>query len=113
MIRRFTATALSLLLLFAATISLNDELEPVELFSSLAPEQMELSFGGSDDPVLPDYPDAISQRLLRKRVSARALIGERTANVISISSICNIVQSSICHRTSPQDLYQHQTSLRI
>jgi hypothetical protein len=99
--------------LFAATISLNDELEPVKLFSSLAPEQMEISFDGSDDPALPDYPHAISQRLLRKRVSARALIGERTANVISISSICNIVQSSICHRTSPQDLYQHQTSLRI
>jgi len=113
MIRRLTATALSLLLLFAATISLNDELEPVELFSSVAPEQMELSFGGRDDPVLPDYPDAISQRLLRKRVSVRALIGERTAKVISISSICNIVQLSTCYRTSPQDLYQHQTSLRV
>jgi hypothetical protein len=113
MIGRFSATVLSILLLFAATISLNDELEPAERFSSLAPQPMELSFGAGDGPVWPDYPDALSQRLLRKRVSPRALVGERSAAVVSISSICNIVQSSICHRTSPQDLYQHQTSLRI
>jgi hypothetical protein len=100
-------------LLFAATISLNDELQPGELFAGFAPEQMELSFGGSEDPALPDYPDAVSQRLVRKRIAPRALIDEKTANVISVSSFCGLVQSSICRRTSPQDLPQHQISLRI
>jgi hypothetical protein len=113
MLRRFTATALSILLLFAAALSLNDELAPPELFSRSALQQAEFAFAGSDDPVVPDYPDGISQRLLRKRISPRALIGERTTNVISAAAICNIVQSPSCHRTTPQDLYQHQTSLRI
>jgi hypothetical protein len=112
MFRRLSATALSILLLFAAAISSIDELAAPEIFSAAAPQQ-ELSFGGSEDPALPDYPEGISQRLLRKRVSPRALIGERGGNLISLSSFYNPVYFATPYRSSPQDLYQHQTSLRI
>lgn len=113
MFKRCTATALSLLLLFAATVSLTGEMTPGELFAGVNPERMELSIGGNDDPQRPDYLDAISNRLLRKRVSSRALFVERLAAVISFSSFATLVQASTYHRISPQALYQHQTSLRI
>jgi hypothetical protein len=111
MARRLTASVLSILLFFAATVSLSDGLEPGGLFASLAPAP-ELSFAGSDFD-LPDHPDAISQRSLRQRLSPRALIGERIASVPSLSSFPKFVYASPSHRTALQDLYQHQTSLRI
>ncbi|MGH7927204.1 MAG: hypothetical protein ACREQV_05370 [Candidatus Binatia bacterium] len=113
MIRSLTAIALSVLWLFAATISLNDEIEPADFFTGFAPEHMELSFGAGADPTLPRYPEAVLKRLLRQRVAPRALIGERIGNVICDSSFCNPVQSFIPRRSSPHDLYQHRTSLRI
>jgi hypothetical protein len=113
MFRKFTATALSLLLFFAAAISLSDAIAPGELFSGPAPEQMELFIAGNDDSPFPDYPNAIYKRLLRKRVSARTLFFERLANLTFISYFSEVVPSFSDHRTSPQDLYQQQTSLRI
>jgi hypothetical protein len=113
MFRRFIATTLSVLLLFAAAISPNDETAIPEALSPASSPPAELSFAGFDEAALPDYPDAISQRLLRKRVSPRALMGQKTAAVITFSSCCKFVDSSPSHRSSPQDLFQHQTSLRI
>jgi hypothetical protein len=113
MTRKLTASVLSLLLFFAATISLSDGVEPGGLFANLAPEQTEPSFAGSDDFELPDYPEAISQRLLRQRLSPRALIGERSVNLPALSSFCKFVHPLPSRRTALQDLYQHQTSLRI
>jgi hypothetical protein len=113
MVRRVIATTISVLLLFAGAISLNDQIAPPEALSRAAFAQAESSFRASEEAAQPDYPDAISQRLLRKRVSPRALMGQRTAAVIAFSSCCKFVDSSPSHRSSPQDLFQHQTSLRI
>jgi hypothetical protein len=112
MLRRFTAVMLSFLVLCAATVSLNEEVEPGELFANSAAEEIELAFA-SEQSAIPDYPDAHAQRLLRKRVSLRAFIGAKAGNVISASAYCSFTQSCGSHRLPPQGLYQHQTSLRI
>ncbi len=99
--------------MLASLISLSDESAPPEISSRSAPEQVEIALVETDDSALPDYPDGISQRLLRKRVVPRALIGARMTSAISAAAICNI-QPSSCYRIAPQALYyQHQTSLRI
>jgi hypothetical protein len=113
MIRRFAAAILSIFLVVAATISLNDELESPVITSQLTSDQGEISVNQSDDPGFPDYPDAISQRLLRNRISPRALVGERSASVIFVSSFCGSISFCAPRRSFLQDLYQHQTNLRI
>jgi hypothetical protein len=113
MLRRLIATLLSLLLLIAAAISLNDELALPESASAAAGEQPEIALAGSNNEAVPDYPDGISQRLLRKRVSHRALIGERSGAVISAGYVPSPLQFCVLDRSFPQALYHHQTSLRI
>jgi hypothetical protein len=113
MIRRIAAAILSIFLVVAATISLQDEIESPEVTSHSILDQGEISFNQSDDPGFPDYPDAISQRLLRNRISPRALIGERSASLIFVSSFCGRISFCAPRPSFPQDLFQHQTNLRI
>jgi hypothetical protein len=112
MFRRLTASVLSFLLLCAAVISLTEELAAADLFSRAAPQEVEL-FGGTATTPLPDYPEGIAQRLLRKRLAPRAMLGARPANPVALGFPSRSVNLYTLYRSSPQDLYQHQTSLRI
>jgi hypothetical protein len=113
MFRSLTASILSLFLLFAATMSLNDETVAAEWPANVSGEPSDIAFGDAENREVPEYPEGISQRLLRKRISPRALIGERGGGSISSLYYCDPVYFCTHFRSSPQALYHHQTSLRI